>query len=88
MIKALGERVVIRPDAAEEVTSGGILIPAAAQEKPTTGEVVSVGSEVSVSVAAGDKVMFSKYHSTEVQADGEDLLVVKQDDLILVMAEG
>ena len=92
-LRPLDDRVVVRPSDAEEVTAGGIVLPDAAQEKPQRGKVVAVGGgklldsgkrgELSVSV--GDEVIYGKYGGTEVKVDGEDLLVMREEDVMAVI---
>src|SRR5271165_2354186 len=86
----LHDRVVIRRVRAEEKTSGGIIIPDTAQEKPMEGEVVTVGSGarneqgliVALEVKAGDRILFGKWSGTEVKLDGEELLIMKESDIM------
>jgi chaperonin GroES len=88
--RPLHDRVVVRRLAAEEKTAGGIIIPDTAQEKPTEGEVVAAGPGardeqgrvVPLEVKAGDRVLFGKWSGTEVKLDGEDLLIMKESDLM------
>jgi chaperonin GroES len=88
--RPLHDRVVVRRVSAEEKTSGGILIPDTAQEKPQEGEVVAVGPGarddqgrlVELSVKAGDRVLFGKWSGTEVKLNGEDLLIMKESDIL------
>ncbi len=93
-IQPLGDRVVIKRLAAEEKTVSGIIIPDAAKEKPQQGEVVAVGpgswnedgeERIALDVKVGDKVLFGKWSATEVKIDGEELLVMKQDDVIAII---
>lgn len=92
--RPLHDRVLVRRAEAETKTSGGIIIPGTAEEKPSEGEIVSVGSgyvndngEVrALDVKKGDKVIFSKWAGTEVKIDGEDLMVMKESDIIGVIA--
>ena len=87
-IKPLADRVVIQPDAAEETTSSGIIIPDTAQEKPQKGKVVAVGpgtKEVDMEVKAGDTVLYGKYSGTELQFDGNDYLIMRQSDILAVI---
>ena len=87
------DRVVVRRIEAEEMTSGGIIIPDTAKEKPQEGEVVTVGPGardeagklVELSVQAGDRVLFGKWSGTEVKIDGEDLLIMKENDILGVI---
>ena len=93
-IKPLYDRVVVKPIEAEETSLGGIIIPDAAKEKPAEGEVVSVGSGARaengtvtpLDVKAGDRVLFGKWSGTEVKVDGEDLLIMKESDILGVIA--
>ena len=82
----LGDRVVLKQIAAEETTKSGIVLPGQTKEKPQQAEVVAVGpggivdgKEVTMLVSVGDKVIYSKYAGTEVELDGEEYLVVKQE---------
>ena len=92
-IRPLGDRVVIKRLDAEEKTKSGIIIPDNAKEKPSQGEVVAVGpgkttddgKTVAMEVKVGDKVLFGKWAATEVKVDGDEVLVLKQDDIIAVM---
>ena len=89
-IKPLGDRVVIKPLEAEEKTASGIVLPDKAKEKPQEGEVMAVGNgrvldngtRVEMDVAAGDRVLFSKYAGTEIKIDGEEYLIMRQDDIL------
>ena len=88
----LGDRVVLKQVEAEETTKSGIVLPGQAQEKPQQAEVVAVGpggvvdgKEVKMEVAAGDKVIYSKYSGTEVKLDGEEYIVVKQSDILAIV---
>jgi chaperonin GroES len=89
----LHDRVVVRRLAAEEKTSGGIIIPDTAQEKPMEGEVVAAGpgardekgNVVALEVKAGDRVLFGKWSGTEVKLDGEELIIMKESDLMGVI---
>jgi chaperonin GroES len=91
--RPLHDRVVVRRLAAEEKTSGGIIIPDTAQEKPMEGEVVAAGPGarneqghlVALEVKAGDRVLFGKWSGTEVKLDGEELLIMKESDLMGVV---
>jgi chaperonin GroES len=88
--RPLHDRVVIRRLNAEEKTSGGIIIPDTAQEKPMEGEVVAVGpgarneqgQVVALEVKAGDRILFGKGSGTEVKLDGEELLIMKESDIM------
>lgn len=91
--RPLHDRVLLRRIESSETTAGGIIIPDTAKEKPSEGEVISVGSGVRdeagklipLDVKAGDVVLFSKWSGTEVNVDGEDLLVVKESDIMGVI---
>lgn len=91
--RPLHDRVVVRRIEAEEKTSGGIIIPEAAKEKPQQGEIVAVGPgvrdqhgmPVALSVKAGERVLFGKWSGTEVKIDGEDLLIMKESDILGVV---
>jgi len=93
--RPLHDRVVVRRVDAEEKTAGGIIIPDTAKEKPQQGEVLAVGPGkrdetgklVPLDVAAGDQILFGKWSGTEVKVDGEDLLIMKEDDIMGVVDE-
>jgi chaperonin GroES len=88
--RPLHDRVVIRRLSAEERTSGGIIIPDTAQEKPMEGEVIAVGPGacneqgqiVALDVKACDRILFGKWSGTEVKLDGEELLIMKESDIM------
>ncbi len=88
--RPLHDRVVIRRLNAEERTTGGIIIPDTAQEKPMQGEVIAVGPGarneqgqlVALDVKAGDRILFGKWSGTEVRLDGQDLLIMKESDIL------
>ena len=92
-IRPLHDRVVVRRLDEERTTSGGIVLPDSATEKPMEGEVISVGNgKITESgdvrpldVKPGDKVLFGKYSGTEVNVDGEELLVMREDDIMAVV---
>ncbi len=84
-IKPLGDRVVIKMVETEETTKSGIILTAAAKEKPQIAEVVAVGpgtKEVSMELSVGDKVIMSKYAGTEIKLDGEEFIVLSQNDIL------
>ncbi len=88
----LGDRVVIKQLVAEETTKSGIVLPGQAKEKPQQAEVIAVGpggvvdgKEVVMQVKVGDKVIYSKYAGTEVKVDEEELIVVKQNDILAIV---
>ena len=88
--RPLHDRVLVRRVDTEQKTAGGIIIPDSAQEKPSQGEIVAVGSGAkaedgtvtALDVKAGDKVLFGKWSGTEVKIDGEDLLIMKESALM------
>src|SRR6185436_13744991 len=92
--RPLHDRVVVRRIEAEEKTKGGIIIPDTAKEKPQEGEIVAVGpgardesgKVVALDVKAGDRVLFGKWSGTEVRIDGQDLLIMKESDIMGVVA--
>ena len=92
--RPLHDRVVVRRIDAEEKTKGGIIIPDTAKEKPQEGEVVAVGPGgrdengklIEIGVKAGDRVLFGKWSGTEVKLDGEELLIMKESDIMGVIA--
>jgi len=92
--RPLHDRVVVRRLSAEEKTAGGIIIPDTAKEKPMEGEIVAVGpgardeagKVVALDVKAGDRILFGKWSGTEVKIDGEELLIMKESDIMGVIA--
>jgi len=86
----LHDRVLVRRIEGDEKTAGGLIIPENAKEKPAEGEIVSVGEGarkdsgelIAMAVKAGDKVLFGKWSGTEVKIDGEDLLIMKESDIL------
>ena len=91
-IKPLGDRVVIKNVEAEETTKSGIILTAAAKEKPQMAEVLAVGpggmvdgKEVKMQVSVGQKVIYSKYACTEVKLDGQEVIIVRQNDILAVV---
>jgi chaperonin GroES len=92
--RPLHDRIVVRRITAEEKTKGGIIIPDTAQEKPSQGEVIAVGPGgrdengklIPIDLKTGDKVLFGKWSGTEVVLDGEDLLIMKESDIMGVIA--
>ena len=88
----LGDRVVLKQLEAEETTKSGIVLPGQAQEKPQQAEVIAVGpggvvagKEVKMEVEVGNKVIYSKYAGTEVKLDGEEYIIVKQNDILAIV---
>ena len=87
-IKPLADRVLIEPAAAETKTSSGLYIPDTAKEKPQKGIVVAVGpgtKENPVTLAEGDNVLYGKYAGTELQHDGKDYLIMKENDILAIV---
>ena len=92
-IKPLGDRVLVQADVAEEKTSSGIIIPDTAKEKPQQGKVIAVGAgkvengtKIEMSVKTGDKVLYGKYSGTEVTLDGEEYLIMRESDIMGIIA--
>jgi len=89
-LEPLGDRVVIKPSKREEVTKGGILLPDTAKEKPQEGEVIAVGpgkvtdegTRIAMDVKVGDTVIYAKYAGTEYKVDDEDLIIVRESDIL------
>ena len=94
-IRPLNDRLLVKRLAEEAKTAGGIIIPDSAKEKPAEGEVIAVGpgkvndkgERVALQVAAGDRVLFSKYGGTEVKIDGDDFLIMREDDILGIVAK-
>lgn len=92
-LRPLNDRVIIKRVEEEAISAGGIVLPDSAKEKPSRGEVVAVGNGAHnsngdiqpMSVKVGDKVFFGKYSGTEVEVDGEELLVMREDDIIAIV---
>ena len=92
-IRPLHDRVIVQRIAEEEVTKGGIIIPDTAKEKPQEGKVIAVGTgkvldngtKVPMDIKAGDKVLFGKYSGTEIKIDGEEYLMMREDDILGVV---
>lgn len=92
--KPLHDRVVVKRVESEEKTAGGLIIPDSAKEKPAEGEVVAVGEGarkdsgelIEMAVKAGDKVLFGKWSGTEITLDGQELLIMKESDILGVIA--
>src|SRR6187399_619755 len=93
--RPLHDRVVVRRVESEEKTKGGIIIPDSAKEKPQEGEIIAVGSGardesgklIPLDVKAGDRVLFGKWSGTEVKINGEDLLIMKEADILGVIQQ-
>lgn len=89
-IKPLADRVLIEPTAAEEVTMAGIIIPDSAKEKPLKGTVLAVGNgtkDEEMVLKEGDKVLYGKYAGTEIENGGEKYLIMRQSDVLAVIAD-
>jgi len=92
-LKPLGDRVLVKRLEQEEVTKGGIIIPDSAKEKPMKGEVVAVGpgkigddgKAIKMHVAPGNLVLFNKYAGTEIKLDADELLVMREDDILAII---
>ena len=92
-LKPLSDRVVVEPAAAEEKSSGGIILPDTAQEKPQQGTVVATGpgkvsdsgTLVKMSVKSGDKILYGKYSGTEVNVAGTDYIIMRESDILAIM---
>ena len=93
-MKPLYDRVVVKPIEAEETSTGGIIIPDAAKEKPTKGEIVAVGTGKvfdngqvrAMTVKVGDKVIYGQYSGSAYKADGVEYKIVKEDDILAILA--
>lgn len=92
--KPLHDRVLVRRVESDEKTKGGLIIPDSAKEKPSEGEVIAVGEGarkdsgelIAPAVAAGDKILFGKWSGTEITIDGEELLIMKESDILGIVA--
>jgi chaperonin GroES len=92
-LKPLGNRLVVEPLEAEEVTAGGIVLPETAKEKPQKGTVLSIGpgerddkgKRIEMDVQAGDTVLYAKYAGTEIKMDGKKLLILKESDVLAII---
>jgi len=96
MLKPLSDRIIAKATGAEEVTKGGIVLPDTAKERPQEGEVIAVGpgrlldsgKTIPMDVKVGDKIIYSKYGGTEVKIDGEEYIILRQDDVLAVLEPG
>ena len=87
-VKPLSDRVLILPNPAAEKTAGGLIIPDTAKEKPLAGKVIAVGpgtSEIKMEVKVGDQVLYGKYAGQEINVDGTDYLIMKQQDILAII---
>jgi chaperonin GroES len=93
-VRPLHDRLVVRRIEEKETAKGGIIIPDTAKEKPQEGEVLAVGSgkildsgiKTALDVKVGDKILFGKYSGTEIKIDGEDVLILREDEVLAVLA--
>lgn len=92
MLKPLADRVVVRPLEREEKTASGIFLPDNAKEKPQEGEIIAVGpgrfedgKRVALDVVVGDKVIYSKYAGTEIKVNNEEVLILRESDILAVI---
>jgi chaperonin GroES len=94
-VKPLQDRIIVKRLEEEEKTKGGIIIPDAAKEKPQEGKVIAVGdgkvlengTKIKLSVKAGDKILFGKYSGTEIKIDGEEHLILREDDVLGIIVD-
>ncbi len=93
-IQPLGDRVVVKPEPAEEKTASGLFIPDTAKEKPQRGSVVAVGTgrvengtKIDMTVKKGDTVLYGKYSGTEINLDGDDLMIMRETDILGVISD-
>jgi len=94
-VKPLQDRILVKRLEEEEKTKGGIIIPDAAKEKPQEGKVIAVGdgkvlesgTKLKLSVKAGDKILFGKYSGTEIKIDGEEHLILREDDVLGIIVD-
>lgn len=92
-VQPLGDRILLKPLEAEEKTKGGIILPDTAKEKPQEGKVIAVGKgkvlesgkTEPVEVKVGDKVLYGKYSGTEIKIEGEDHLIVREEDILAIL---
>ena len=94
-LKPLGERLIVKPIEQEEVTSGGIVLPETAKEKPQKGDVLAIGpgdrdddgKRIAMDVSVGNVVLFAKYSGTEVKIDDDKLLILKESDILAIVED-
>jgi len=92
-IKPLNDRILVKPSEEQEEKIGGIIIPDTAKEKPQEGEVVAIGpgrvgengERIALTVAVGNKVLYGKYSGTEIKYQGEDYLIMREDDVLAIL---
>ncbi len=88
--KPINDRVVVKPAAADEKTSGGLILPDTAKEKPQRGEVIAVGPGKDgneMTVKKGDKVLYGKYAGQELTYEGKDYLIMREDDILVILGK-
>jgi len=92
-IQPLGDRVLVKPDSAEEKTASGLFIPDTAKEKPQRGTVVAVGggkvengTKIEMTVKAGDKVLYGKYSGTELTLENEEFMIMRESDILGILS--
>ena len=91
-LRPLGDRIILKAASSEEVTRGGIVLPDSAKEKPQEGEVIAVGpgrtldngQTAELEIKVGDRVLYAKYGGTEVKVDGEEYIILRQDDVLAI----
>ena len=92
-LKPLGNRVVVKPVEEEDITTGGIVLPESAKEKPQKGEILAIGpgerdddgKRIELDVAEGDIVLYAKYSGTEIKLDGDKLLILRESDILAIV---
>ena len=92
-LKPLSDRVVVKPEPAEDITASGIILPDTAKEKPQLGKVVAVGkgkvsdtgSTIKMDVKVNDKVLYGKYSGTEITFEGDELLIMRESDILAIL---
>ncbi len=87
-MKPINDRVIVKPAAAESKTKGGIIIPDTAKEKPQKGKVIAVGpgkDDIKMTVKKGDTVLYGKYAGQELNHDGDDYLIMREDDILVIL---
>ena len=92
-IQPLGDRILVKPIEAKEKTEGGIILPDTAKEKPQEAKVIAIGkgsvsedgTKVPLEVKVGDKILYGKYSGTDINHDGEDYLILRQDDILAII---
>jgi chaperonin GroES len=93
-VKPLGDRILVKPLEAKEQTKGGIVLPDTAKERPQEGEIVATGEGkkneegklIPLSLKKGDKILYGKYSGTEVTVDGDEYLIIREEDVLAVLA--